>query len=82
MPKLITTEWLKEIAEAGTQVNLYASSTNADTKSPASRKAIDELSGTENFYGEIIGKYKHIEVLARAIHDYGLHSEYRIETEN
>ena len=81
MSKLITPDWLKEIAGAGTQVNVYASSTNADSKSPASRKVIEELSGTENFYGEIIGKYKHIEVLARAIHDNGLHSEYRIETE-
>lgn len=81
MPRLITVDWLKKIAGAGTQVNLYASSTNADTKSPASRKVIEELNGTENFYGEVIGKIKHIEVLARAIHDYGLHSEYRIGTE-
>ena len=80
--KLVTPEWLRELAASGTHINLYASSTNMTKRSILSREAIEELDGTENFYGEVIGKIKHIEVLSRAIHEHGLHSEYRIEAEN
>lgn len=81
LQKLVTAEWLKSLCENGTKVNLYASSTTATRISVNSRNVIEELEGTENFHGEVIGKYKNVEILWRAIRDHGLHSEYRYKDE-
>lgn len=74
---LVTAEWLRSLCESGIKVNLYASSTTMTQISTHSREVIEELTGTENFYGEVIGKYKHVEILWRAIRDHGLHAEYK-----
>ena len=75
-PGLVTSDGIRSIAGNGTQVNLYASSSDSAGISVCSREMIEELAGTERFHGEIIREAKHNEVLWKAVSEYGLHSEY------
>ena len=75
-PKLVTSSWIRQIAEHGVRVNLCASGASTTSQSVHSRELIGELSGTENFHGEVLENVRPVEVLWRMIRDGGLHAEY------
>ena len=70
-PQWVTAERIRETAEKGIRVNLFAAGGTA-----YAGKVVEELKGTAYFRGVSVGNVKQAEVLWKAISGYGLHSEY------
>lgn len=77
MPNLSDADWLRNIAAGGVRVNLWGCK-GCSKVSKKGREIIGQLEGTENFYGLIVNG-THGQVLDRAIHEHGLHAEYRAQ---
>ena len=70
----LTVERIEELTLCGTFVNAFACNGGSDI-SARTRKVIDELIGSRNFYGTTIYT-SHGAVLSKAVEEEGLHSEY------
>ena len=75
----IQADWIRRIAEAGTQVNLLAC-TGTSRMSRDTRAIIEAVEGTENCASMLL-ECRHGEVLGVAIHERGLHAAYASEEE-
>ena len=71
VPKLVTAEWIREIAAAGTRVNIWGCR-GSGTMSAEARRLIEELDGTENVRGAVLDT-PHGKVLHDAIYEHGAH---------
>ena len=75
----ISVDWVRDIALSGTKVNVWGC-TGTTTISKDTRNVIEQLSGTENFFGQVLD-CRHGQVLGIAINENGLHAEYMAEGE-
>ena len=75
MPNLSDADWLRSISAGGVRVNLWGCK-GCSKVSKIGRDLISQLEGTRNFFGVIVNG-THGQVLDRAIHEHGLHAEYR-----
>ena len=75
LPRHVSADQLRETALSGTQVNAWGCYSSANV-SKETRSIIDTLEGEgiPNFRGVLI-QCSHGQVLSKAIHEYGLHSE-------
>ncbi|MBR6165615.1 MAG: hypothetical protein IKQ45_06805 [Clostridia bacterium] len=71
----VTADWIDQLALGGTRVNLWGCYENTRI-SKATRMTIEALQDRENVQGQLFS-CTHGQVLAVAVHDFGLHQEYR-----
>lgn len=74
VPYLVKEDWLKSLAGQGVRVNLWGSVAFSEI-SEKTRAAIENLKDVENVFGLTV-ETNHVQVLDKAIHEHGLHSEY------